>query len=408
MKKHSAHPDQCTACTVCVAHCPVTAATRKFPGPKLAGPAAERMRLSQADYDPALDYCSNCKNCDMSCPFGVPISTLNMKARAKSYQKRKHLLRDHILSQGERMGKLSQSLPAALINLGMKAGSKSGMMEAMGISGKAPLPPYAAKSFMKQIKKQPQQSYPDKVVFYVGCYINFNDPQVGLDIVAVMQANHYEVIVEDDFVCCGSPLVVNGFLEQAEKNAITNTQVMKKWTDKGYPIITGCTSCGLMLKQEYQELFDFAYTEENARHIYDCSEFLLELQDKGKFNDRLGPISEHYLYHAPCHLRAQGFGLPALDLLAHVPQLKLENADGGCCGISGNYGMKKEKYEIAMTIGDKLFQRIKDSKVKAVVSECGTCRLQIGHGGSVNTIHPISLLKTSYDVYNQKTRPAQK
>ncbi|MEI3478517.1 MAG: hypothetical protein V8Q84_04675 [Bilophila sp.] len=28
------------------------------------------------------DYCSNCKNCDIACPSGVKISTLNMLARA--------------------------------------------------------------------------------------------------------------------------------------------------------------------------------------------------------------------------------------------------------------------------------------------------------------------------------------
>ena len=44
MTKHLIDPDKCTACTVCVANCPVTAATREFRGPKMTGPAFERMR----------------------------------------------------------------------------------------------------------------------------------------------------------------------------------------------------------------------------------------------------------------------------------------------------------------------------------------------------------------------------
>ena len=42
MKKHQYNPDSCIACTSCVAYCPVSAATRKFAGPKMMGPALER------------------------------------------------------------------------------------------------------------------------------------------------------------------------------------------------------------------------------------------------------------------------------------------------------------------------------------------------------------------------------
>ena len=54
MSKHLIDPDKCTACTVCVAHCPVTAATRKFRGPKMTGPALERIRMQVSDEDNSL------------------------------------------------------------------------------------------------------------------------------------------------------------------------------------------------------------------------------------------------------------------------------------------------------------------------------------------------------------------
>ena len=64
--------DKCTTCTTCVAYCPVTRATRSFRGPKLTGPASERFRLldemtpGPSGEIEALDYCSNCKNCDIA------------------------------------------------------------------------------------------------------------------------------------------------------------------------------------------------------------------------------------------------------------------------------------------------------------------------------------------------------
>jgi len=397
MKKHHNNPDSCTACTVCIAHCPVTAATNQFRGPKMVGPALERMRLSQEDVEPSLEYCSNCKNCDMSCPSGVPISTLNMLARAKLFKTRKHSKRDYILSHGEQAAKLAAMMPfgAALANMGMDM--SRGILKMIGISDKAPLPPYAATSFIKQFKALRQQSYPDKVVFYPGCFINYNDPKVGMDFVAVMQANQYEVIVESDLVCCGSPLVVNGFLDEAEANAKINIEILKKWTDQGIPVITCCTSCGLMLKQEYQELFHIEGVEEYAKHLYDAGEFLLELYDKGRLNTDFGTLNEQYMYHAPCHLRAQGMGLPGLELLEMIPGLKVTNVDAGCCGISGNYGFKEDKYDIAMKIGTPLFTKLKESGLSTAVSECGTCRLQIAHGAQVKTLHPMTLVRRSYE-----------
>ena len=81
--------DKCTTCSTCVAYCPVTKATRAFKGPKLTGPSSERFRLydetggGEISEIEALDYCSNCKNCDIACPSGVKISNLNMLARAE-------------------------------------------------------------------------------------------------------------------------------------------------------------------------------------------------------------------------------------------------------------------------------------------------------------------------------------
>ncbi|MEG6584909.1 anaerobic glycerol-3-phosphate dehydrogenase subunit C [Dendrosporobacter sp. 1207_IL3150] len=398
MSKHLINPDKCTACTSCVAHCPVTAATRKFRGPKMVGPALERMRLSQQDEDPSLEYCSNCKNCDISCPSGVPISTLNMLARAKHFESNKQSLRDNILSHGEQMAKLSSAIPgmSAITNLGMAIGRKSGMLELVGISGKAPLPSYAGESFIKQFKKLRQENFPDKVVFFPGCFINYNDPQVGMDFVAVMQKNKIEVVIDEEFVCCGSPLVVNGYLTEAHDNAQKNTDIITKWIEKGYPIITCCTSCGLMLKQEYQELFALDAVKTNAKYMYDSLEFLTILKDDGRLNKSFTKFDSKYIYHAPCHLRAQGFGLPALEVLRLIPGLTIEDADAGCCGIAGSYGLKADKYDISMSIGKNLFDRIIATGVDTAVCDCGTCRLQIGHGAKVKTIHPISLLSKAY------------
>ena len=93
-------------------------------------------------------------------------------------------------------------------------------------------------------------------------------------------------------------------------------------------------------------------------------------------------------------MKVQAIGFPSLDLLRQIPKIQVTEADAGCCGISGSYGFKADKHEISMKIGAKLFKKIKSANVDYVLSECGTCRLQIENGSGKKAIHPISILKT--------------
>lgn len=390
--------DHCIACTSCVANCPVTAATNKFGGPKLVGPAHSRMQFSEDDIEKSLDYCSNCKNCEITCPSGVAVSTLNMLQRGAYYRHHAHSQRDDMLAHGERMAKLVRKIPFGVwgANLGMQIGKALGVFKQIGIAGERNMPAYAAKSFMELFKDIKQTPYEKKVVFFPGCFINDNDPAVGVAFVKVMQANHYEVIVDKAFVCCGSPLVVTGYLDEAHEHANTNTERILYWQSKGYPVVACCTSCSLMLKQEYRELFDDPKMAQAAGAVYDAFEFLDMLAEKKELVTDFASHKHAYIYHAPCHLRAQGIGLPALQILRQIPGLTIENADAGCCGMSGNYGFKEDKYKISMEVGAKLFHKIEQSPTEAVVSDCGTCRLQIEHATGRETCHPIQILAEAY------------
>lgn len=51
---------------------------------------------------------------------------------------------------------------------------------------------------------------------------------------------------------------------------------LKPRLDQGI-LLTCCTSCGLMLKMEIQEMMGLEHMEQLAAHTYDASEYLLEL-----------------------------------------------------------------------------------------------------------------------------------
>ena len=396
--------DKCTTCTTCVANCPVTRATRSFRGPKLTGPASERFRLldemtpGPSGEIEALDYCSNCKNCDIACPSGVKISTLNMMARGDWCREHKPPLRDWVLSHGTRFGSLARLFPAALVRFGMTNPLTRKLLDLFGVSEKAPLPVYAPKSFRRMFAEHAAGGKPGikKVVFFPGCYIEDYDPQTGMDLVVLLERAGYEVIVPQ-LGCCGLPLIANGFMDEAAEAARINGAELARLSDPDVPILTLCPSCGLMLSQEYGEFFhELEDASTIAPRVEDACEFLIGLIERGELNITPRQDTEKLIYHAPCHLRAQGIGRPGLDLM-RMAGTQIEDAQAGCCGISGSYGFKKEKYAVASAVGSELFRTVKNSGATCCISECGTCRLQISHHTGVPSMHPVSRLRRLTD-----------
>jgi glycerol-3-phosphate dehydrogenase subunit C len=396
MSKHLHHsPDKCTTCTTCTAYCPVSSVTDKFRGPKMMGPAFERFRLLGQVEDTSLEYCSNCKNCDISCPNGVPVSTFNMLARADYAKIHKPKLSEWFVSHGEKLAGWFSIVPGGLKNFGMNFPLTRIFLDLIGIERQAPLPNFASKSFKQRFREMGEGPKSDKkLVFFPGCFVNIYKPQIGVDLVEILRKAGYEVIVPDEFICCGLPIISNGFADEAEANAVQNSNELAKWAAQKIPVLVACPSCGLMLKQEYKELFPSVRNAGvNACDVVDACEFLTELLEKGEWKPEFTEEATTAIYHAPCHLRAQGMGKTGLELVRMLPGVGVSDADSGCCGISGSYGFKKSKYEIGMDIGKKLFDTVKASDAEHVLTECGTCQVQITHGTGKEVIHPVSLLR---------------
>lgn len=71
----------------------------------------------------------------------------------------------------------------------------------------------------------------------------------------------------------------------------------------------------------------------------------------------------------------------------------VEDARSGCCGISGSYGFKKEKYDVAASVGSDLFKAVKDSAARVLRHRVRHRRLQISHHTKLPSMHPISWLR---------------
>jgi glycerol-3-phosphate dehydrogenase subunit C len=395
--------DLCVKCNICTSHCPVTAVTELFPGPKFVGPQAQRFRNpGEISVDKSLDYCSGCGVCSMVCPHGVKVMEMNAKARYKLYQHKPIPLRNRILGRSELLGMLGSPV-APLANTMFNIKPIRVLTEyVMGIHRDAPFPPFSFETFRGWFKSVHQKSAQQKVsakrvVYFHGCSTNYYEPRVGKAAVAVLEHNGFEVIVPDQ-VCCGLPMLSNAEFDAARSNAHKNINSLVKYAREGVPIVGTSTSCTLSLKSDYKHILDID-TEQStivAQGTYDICEFLLELAEAGELKTDFKPVEATFPYHSPCQLRAHNMGLPAIDLMEMVPGVKINHVQADCCGIAGTYGYKKEKYQIGMDVGRSLFDQVKAAGSEVAICDSETCRWQIQHGSGARMIHPVELLAQAY------------
>jgi glycerol-3-phosphate dehydrogenase subunit C len=391
--------DHCVKCTICETVCPVSNVTPLFPGPKYAGPQAERYRVQgQPSLDSSVDYCSGCGLCTMSCPQGVRIAELNAHARHQLKERAGVKLRDRLIARPTVVGRLGTPV-APLANAILKLGPARVLAErTLGLHREAPLPRFAGRRFTTWARKHRGPATGTRIVYFHGCGTEYYEPDVGEKVVAVLEHNGFRVeIPKQD--CCGLPLQSNGLFDDARGYALRLARSLAPHARDGALIVGNATSCTLMLKREAREVLGLEDDPDLALvsgQTYDICELLLELHDAGALKTDFEPVNETVAYHAPCQQQGHWMGKPAVELLRLIPGLDVRELNARCCGIAGTYGLKREKYKIAMDAGADLFGQVEASGAGTVVCDSETCRWQIEHGTKRPSIHPIELLHRAY------------
>ena len=392
--------EQCIKCTICTVYCPVAAVHPNYPGPKQAGPDGERLRLKKFNfYDESLKYCINCKRCEVACPSNVKIGDIIQAARIK-YSKKQPKLRDYILANTDLVGTLSTPFaPIVNTTLGLKP-VKAILDGVMKIDHRRTFPKYAFGTFESWYKKvaEKQAAYPSQVSYFHGCYVNYNNPQLGKDLIKVMNAFSIGVQLLEKEKCCGVALISNGLIKQAQKQARTNiNSIRKSVLEKNIPVIATSSTCTFTIRDEYPHLLDIdnADVREDVelatRYIY-----RLLSQKKTKLNFKTGQKIK-VAYHTPCHMEKLGWAYYSIELLKLIPNIELTILDSQCCGIAGTYGFKKENYKTSQDIGEPLFKQIEALDIDYVVTDCETCKWQIEMSTSKRCEHPISILANALE-----------
>ncbi len=366
-----------------------------------------------------VDQCYLCDVCYMTkCPYTPPhpwnldFPHLMLRAKAVKFKNGDVPLRDKFLSNTDGLGMFSGiPIVTKTVNAVNKTKVARSLLEsAMGIDQDAWLPQFADQKFRSgaasslRFPVRDGTLTPGKVAVYSTCYVNYNEPGIGHDLLAILKHNEIPYVLVEKEVCCGMPKLEQGDLAGVEEKKNINVPHLAKLAKDGYAILTAIPSCTLMYKQELPLMFpDDVDTQLVKDAMWDPFEYFISRNRDGllkiDFKQSLGNVS----YHIPCHSRVQNVGRKTAETLQLVPDTTL-NIVERCSGHAGTFGVKKEFHATAMKIGKPVFKAMANNEPDYISSDCQLAAHHIVQGmdevglKKTEMAHPLSLLRKAYNI----------
>ena len=408
--------DICHGCRRCVSLC------QSFPTLFDLVDESETMEVDgvdKADYKKVVDQCYLCDMCYMAkCPYVPPhkwdvdFPHLMLRAKAIEHKKTGGTLAGKFLSSTDATGKLAGiPLVTEVVNAVNTCEPTRAITEKLlGVEKEAWLPPFASKTFRKIAQHNETldvidgKKTPGKVAIFSTCYVNYNEPGIGKDFVAILEHSGIPWTIAEREVCCGMPKLEQGDLDGVERLMQANIPNLLTLAEQGYAIIALVPSCTLMFKQELPLLFaDDERVQRVADAVWDPFNYLVTRQKDGLLKDDFKQDLGTIAYHIPCHGRVQNIGRKTEQFLKQLPGTEIKTTER-CSGHAGTYGVKKEFYTNAMKIGKPVFRQMNQAEPDYIASDCPlgghhiAQGIQIYHDSTPELAHPISLVRKAYGI----------
>lgn len=408
--------DICAGCRRCVSLCGAFPTLFDLVDDTPMGDIEE---VPKAAFGKVVDQCYLCDLCYMTkCPYvpphawNVDFPHLMLRGKAARYKRGEATLRDKVLSNTDALGHFAgiPIVTQAVNAVNRTPPARHALEATLGVDRDAWLPEFAPRKFRRTAKPsdglpvRDGERTPGKVAIYATCYVNFNEPGIGHDLLAILAHNDipYELVARE--ACCGMPLLEQGNLAGVAAKKDVNLPVLERYAREGYALIGAIPSCVLMYKSELPLMFP---GDEAVRAVadafWDPFEYVIARHRDGllktDFKTGLGTVS----YHVPCHARVQNIGRKTADALSLVPDTRV-NVVERCSGHAGTFGVKKGFHADAMRIGGPVFKAMAEPQPDVVSSDCALAGHHIVQGiddkglPSAPLAHPLTLLRRAYGI----------
>lgn len=350
-----------------------------------------------------LDLCLSCKGCKSECPSNVDMAKLKAEF-LQHYQDANGVpLRSRLIANFNNIAALGSVWPS-LYNWMMTGPFLTNLMKRIaGFAVKRSMPGIHSITlrnwFIKhQSNKAENHQYSlRKVHLFCDEFSNYQDTEIGIKTILLLEALGYEVIIPKHLES-GRAAISKGLLRKAKKIAQHNVWCLSPLITEESPLIGIEPSAILTFRDEYPDLVDEDQLETAKKlssNTFMIDEFLIREIDKGNIlKSQFSSEEKQIKLHGHCQQKAFNALSATEQLLSFPENYSVSTVPSGCCGMAGSFGYEKEHYDLSMQIGELvLFPEIRKQTDEVIISAPGTsCRHQIKDGTSRKALHPVEVL----------------
>jgi len=354
-------------------------------------------------YD-VMDLCLSCKGCKSECPSNVDVAKLKAEFLQHYYDANGVPFRSKLIANFSASAKLGSIAPGiynflmtnSAISKIVKKMSGFAVERSMPTLYKTTLKSWYEKNKKLKVKSQKAKTR-GKVYLFCDEFTNYNDTEIGIKAIRLLEKLGYEVIIPDH-IESGRAWLSKGLLRKAKEIANKNISLLHPLITVDTPLIGIEPSAILTFRDEYIDLAhdaQFEKAKQLAANVFMIDEFLASEIEKGNIRKEQFTKEQRTIkLHGHCQQKALSSVAPSVKLLSLPKNYKVEVIPSGCCGMAGSFGYEKEHYDLSMKIGELvLFPAVRKQTDDVIIAAPGTsCRHQVKDGTGKIALHPVEVL----------------
>ncbi|MGI8580876.1 MAG: FAD-binding and (Fe-S)-binding domain-containing protein [Chitinophagaceae bacterium] len=365
---------------------------------------SEKMnRFDHKEIYEVMDLCLSCKGCKSECPSNVDVAKLKAEFLQQYDDANGVPFRSKLIANFNRAAQLGAIVPG-IYNFMVTAPLVSQLVKRFsGFAVERSLPTLYKTSLEKWYRKRRQGTRDTKVSadkkVYLFCdeFTNFNDTEIGIKAILLLEKLGYEVIIPQHEES-GRAWLSKGLVRVAKKIANKNISLLSKIINAETPLIGIEPSAILTFRDEYVDLADdenFAAAKELAKNVFLIDEFIAAEMENGNVSKELFTKEKRLIkLHGHCQQKALSSVAPSVKMMSFPENYSVETIASGCCGMAGSFGYEKEHYDLSLKIGELvLLPTVRSQEDDVIIAAPGTsCRHQIKDGTGRKALHTVEVL----------------
>ncbi|MCF7688741.1 MAG: FAD-binding protein [Cephaloticoccus sp.] len=367
----------------------------------LSNPHPEGNPWDSEEVAAVMNLCLSCKACKSECPSNVDVARLKAEWQQHYYDANGVPFRSRLIANFTNSMKLAALVPN-LYNSVVRSPLLSSLIKRLsGFAVERSLPPLQATTLAKWHARHanpPTLSYAQgRVYLFCDEFTNYNDADVGIKAVELLNRLGYEVIIPQH-VESGRAHFSKGLVREARKSAIRNVELLKDVITAETPLIGIEPSAILGFRDEYPDLVPAALksaAQTLAKNALIIDEFIAREADAGRIVRQAFLNSPQAIkLHGHCHQKSLSSLTPTVKMLELPLGHKVQVIPSGCCGMAGSFGYEKEHYAVSQQIGELvLLPAVRSADPETIIAAPGTsCRHQIKDATGRLAVHPVEIL----------------